>query len=307
MKFALNIPLAKLLPVTNGGKAACVRRMIAGLEAAGVDACLTSEHPAPSTEWLRTDPAAHDAVDPLTALSFIAGMSEKLQVFTNVVVLPFRNPFLTAKAAATLQVISDNRLILGVGTGYMIEEFDALGVPYRERGALTDEALEVMRAVWTGENVEFRGRHFHAVGNLARPAPTPPPPVWVGGGSDKALERAARWGDGWVPYFLMPTNDPTIRKSAVVSMDHFGEKVARLHELRDGMGRTAPFDLSVCPPFRPQTPTAENARRFLDEVAELEAHGVNWIWASLPAPSLEAYLDMVAWFGSEIIAVHGRR
>lgn len=306
MKFALNIPLAKVLPQVPGSKAECVRTMARALEKAGIDACLTSEHPAPSAEWLRTDPAAHDAVDPLTALAFVAGATDRLQVFTNVLVLPFRNPFLTAKAAATLQVMSDNRLIVGIGTGYMVEEFEALGVPYRQRGRLTDEALEVIRLAWTGEEVVYQGHHFNAPGNQARPAPTPPPPVWVGGGSDKALERAARWGDGWVPYFAVPTNDPVVRRSAVVSMDHFGEKVARLHDLRAGMGRTGPFDLSVAPPFRPQEAGPANARRFLDEVAELQAHGVNWIWTSLPAPSLEAYLDMVAWFGEDIVALHNR-
>lgn len=304
MQFALNMPLAKIVPESTMEAGETVRIMAQALETAGVDAALTSEHPAPSAEWLHNDPAGHDCVDPLTALAFVAGGTRRLKVFTNILVLPYRNPFLTAKAAATLQILSDNRLLLGVGTGYMQEEFEALGVAYKERGALTDEALEVIRMAWQGGAVVKQGRHFNAIGNEPRPLPSPSPPIWVGGGSDRAIERAARLGDGWVPYFTVPTNDPVVRKSAVVSMEHFGEKVARLRELREEMGRTGPFDLSVAPPFRPKEPTRENAQRFLEEMHELAEHGVNWTWTSLPASSLEGYLEMVRWFGEEIIEVY---
>lgn len=301
MEFALNIPIAKLVQESPLPKGRLVAQMARALEDAGLSACLTSEHPAPSAQWLREDPAAHDCVDPLVALAVVAGATERLKLFTNVLVLPYRNPFMAAKQAATLQVMSDNRLLLGVGTGYMAEEFEALGAPYCERGRLMDEAIEVMRMAWTGEEVRYQGRHFNAPGVQARPAPATPPPVWVGGGSDKAIERAARIGDGWVPYFAVPTNDPVVRKSAVVDMAHFAEKTVRLHEMRAAHGRTGPFDLAVAPPFRPREATRENAERFLGEVSELAGHGVNWIWTSVPATSLEAYLDIVAWFGEEVV------
>ena len=306
LKFALNIPLAKLLQEVDMPRGELVATMARALEDAGLSACLTSEHPAPSSEWLHNDPAAHDCVDPLTALAYVAGATSKLQLFTNILILPFRNPFLTAKAAATLQIMSDNRLLLGVGVGYMKEEFEALGVNHKERGALMDEALEVIRMAWAGGSVKKQGRHFNAIGNEPRPVPDPAPPIWIGGGSDKAIERAARHGDGWVPYFTVPTNDPVVRRSAVVDMDHFGEKLARLHELREEMGKTGPFDLAVAPPFRPQEPSEANARRFLEEVGELESRGVNWIWTSVPARSLESYLDIVRWFGEDIVSAHAK-
>lgn len=302
MKFALNIPLAGLVPqAETGSRAATVRIMARALEDAGLSACLTSEHPAPSAQWLHNDPGAHDCVDPLTALAFVAGATERLKVFTNVLILPFRNPFLAAKSAASLQVLSDDRLLLGVGVGYMKAEFEALGVDYSERGALMDEAIETIRLAWSGGAVDAKGRHFNAAGIEPRPVPSPPPPIWVGGGSDRALERAARHGDGWVPYFTVPTNSPDVRRSAVVDMDHFGEKLARLSERREELGRTGPFDLSVAPPFRPKEASSANARRFLGEVEQLAGHGVNWIWTSLPAPSLEEYLDFVRWFGEEVV------
>ncbi len=104
----------------------------------------------------------------------------------------------------------------------------------------------------------------------------------------------------------MPTNDPVVRRSAVVSMDHFGEKAARLREMREEMGRTGPFDFAVAPPFRPQEPSRANAQRFLDEVHELAGHGVNWIWTSVPARSLESYLEIVDWLGEDVIGAYSR-
>jgi alkanesulfonate monooxygenase SsuD/methylene tetrahydromethanopterin reductase-like flavin-dependent oxidoreductase (luciferase family) len=172
---------------------------------------------------------------------------------------------------------------------------------------VTDEALETIRLAWQGGAVVKQGRHFNAVGNEPRPIPTPPPPIWIGGGSDRAIERAARWGDGWVPYFTVPTNDPVVRRSAVVSMDHFGEKAARLRAMREEMGRTGPFDFAVAPPFRPQEASQANAQRFLDEVHELAGHGVNWIWTSVPARSLESYLEIVRWLGEDVIGAYNRR
>ncbi len=305
MEFALKLPMAELVQDPAIDRARVVATMAKALEAAGVSAALTSEHPAPSAQWLRNDPGAHDCLDPLTALAFVAGCTERLKVFTNVLVLPYRNPFLTAKAAATLQLLSGDRLLLGVGIGYQREEFEALGIRYEERGALMDEAIETIRHAWAGGPVVRQGRHFNAVGNEPRPVPRPAPPIWIAGGSDKAVERAARLGDGWVPYFVVPTNDPTVRKSAVVSMDHFAEKIERLRKLRHEAGRTGPFDLSVAPPFRPKEATRASAERFREEVHQLADLGVNWIWTSFPRMSLQAYLDFVAWFGEEVIAKVG--
>lgn len=121
---------------------------------------------------------------------------------------------------------------------------------------------------------------------------------WAG----EVCERAARWGDGWMPYFTVPTNDPTVRMSSVVSMEHFAEKATRLRELRDKLGKSTPFDFAVRPPFRFETTARGDTDQFLQEARELETYGANWIWTRIPAPSRAAYLDNVAWFGQEIIA-----
>ncbi len=306
MDFALNMPLTSILPSGTHGSMDAVRAMAKALETAGVSAALTSEHPAPSSYWLHNDPTGHDCLDPFVALSFIAAVTTKLKVFSNIIVLPYRNPFMTAKAAATAQVLSDNRFILGVGIGYQEEEFEALGVAFKERGKLTDEALETIRQIWAGGSVVKKGMHFNAVGNEARPVPKPAPPIWVGGGSYKAVERAAKLGDGWLPHFSVPTNDPIVANSSVVSMENFGQKVARIHELRGQLGRTEKFDVSVAPPFRPKQLDHASAQRFLGEVKELEDLGATWIWTSIPSHSVEEYLDVAAWYGEEIIAVYNK-
>ena len=302
MKFALLMPIDRVSPSGEFQSGEAVRDIAMALERAGVSAGFLSEHPAPSADWLHTDPSGHDALDPFTALAFAAAATRRLKVLSNVVVLPYRNPFLTAKAAATLQILSDNRFILGVGVGYQQVEFDALGVPHAERGALTDEALETIELAWKGGPVVKRGRHFDAVGNEPRPCPSLPPPVWIGGGSDRAVERAARWGDGWLPYFSVPAHDPRARESAVVSMEQFREKVDRLRELRQRLGRTGPFDLAVKSPCPPHAATKAEAGEFLEQTHRLREHGATWIWTPLPAPSRAAFLENVAWFGEEIIA-----
>jgi probable F420-dependent oxidoreductase len=302
MKFGLSLPLGRISPPGEFQSGEAVREIALAMERAGVAAASLSEHPIPDAEWLHNDPAAHDALEPLTALAFVAAATKQLSVFTNVMVLPYRNPFLTAKAAATLQVLSDNRLILGIGVGYQQAEFEALGVPFRQRGALTDEALETIKLAWQGGRVVKKGRSFNAVGNEPRPVPSPSPPIWVGGASDKALERAVRWGDGWIPHFSVPTNDPVVMQSSMVSMEDFRKKVDGLREARDKLGMSGPFDIAPGSLFRPKTTTRSDADQFLEGARKLAACGATLLWTPLPAPSRAAYLENVAWFGEEVIA-----
>jgi probable F420-dependent oxidoreductase len=302
VKFLLQAPIDHIDPQGEFQCGEGARAIALVLERAGVSGAVISEHPAPSAAWLHSDAAAHDTLDPFTGLAFLAAATTRLKVVSNVVVLPLRNPFLTAKAASTLQVLSDGRFIMGAGIGYQKEEFDALGVPFTQRGALADEALETIRLVWKGGTVVKKGRYFNAVGNESRPVPSPPPPIWIAGASDRAVERAARWGDGWMPHFAPPTHDAIVKASSVTSMEHLGEKIARLNELRAQTSRTAPFDIIVGGPFRPKAATRADAEEFIENTRQLESRGATWTWTKLPAPSRAAYLENVAWFGEAIIA-----
>jgi probable F420-dependent oxidoreductase len=144
--------------------------------------------------------------EPLTLLSFVAARTRRVRLGTSVLVLPYHNPVRLAKAAATLDVLSGGRLILGVGVGVIEQEIRAMGSPYAERGAFTDESIAVMRALWTQDEPKFDGRFSRFDGMKFSPKPLQKPsiPVVIGGVSRPAIRRAARFGDGWQPLGLSP-------------------------------------------------------------------------------------------------------
>ena len=144
--------------------------------------------------------------EPLTLLSFVAARTQRVRLGTSVLVLPYHNPIRLAKAAATLDVLSGGRLILGVGVGAIEQEMQAMGSAFKERGAFTDEAIAVMRALWTEEDPRFDGRYSRFAGMKFSPKPLQKPsiPVVIGGVSRAAIRRAARLGDGWQPLGLSP-------------------------------------------------------------------------------------------------------
>jgi probable F420-dependent oxidoreductase len=299
MKFTMAIPLGEIAPGEFQSIEA-ISQMAHALESARVDACYVTDHPAPSAHWLHAN--GHDALDPFTALAFVAAATTRLRLHTSVVVLPYRNPFITAKAAATLQVLSGGRLILGLGVGYQKGEFDALGVDFHKRGAIADEALEVLRLAWAGGGVVKKGHNFNAVDNEPRPAPSPQPAIWIGGGSDKALERAARWGDGWSPFFAAPSLSKLNRDTGIQSVAQLREKIQRLRGLRAAQGKSGPLDIAIGPRAGFKTLSNEEAERFLEAVSELSQIGVTWASVELPHPSRMAYIENVQWFGEAVVA-----
>jgi probable F420-dependent oxidoreductase len=138
---------------------------------------------------------------PLATLSYLAATTKRVRLGTSVLVLPYHNPVELAKYAATLDQMSGGRVILGVGAGAMTEEFDALGVPFRQRGALTNEGIEIMKELWTNPDPHYRSQRWNLAGFKFAPKPVQQPaiPLWVGGSSSGALRRAATLGDGWHP------------------------------------------------------------------------------------------------------------
>jgi len=143
--------------------------------------------------------------EPLTLLSFVAARTKRVRLGTSVLVLPYHNPIRLAKAAATLDVLSGGRLILGVGVGAIENEMEAMGSPFKERGAFTDEAIAVMRTLWTEEDPRFVGTYSRFAGMKFSPKPLQTPlPIVIGGVSRAAIRRAARLGNGWQPLGLSP-------------------------------------------------------------------------------------------------------
>jgi probable F420-dependent oxidoreductase len=299
IKFSLAIPLGVIEPAGEFQSQEGAAHMGRALEASGAAACYVTDHPAPVAAWLHAH--GHDATDPFTSLSFVAAATTSLRLHTNVVVLPYRNPFITAKAAAILQVFSGGRLILGVGAGYQQGEFEALGIDYRKRDVLTDEALETIRLAWSGGPVVKQGHYFKAAGNEPRPVPKPHPTLWVGGGSDRAVQRAAKWGDGWSPFFTAPTLSPNNRALAIQSVEQLAEKIRVLAGLRAKMGKSDPFDICIGPRVPIKTMERLEAERYIEAVGRLVEIGVNWITTDLPHPNRAAYLEAVHWFGEEVV------
>jgi len=299
MQFCLHAPLGVITPCEFQNMAA-VRKIAGALEAAGVDACYVTDHPAPDAQWLHAN--GHDALDPFTALGFLAAASTRLLLMSFVVVLPYRNPFITAKAGATLQVLSGGRFIMGAGGGYQKADFDAIGADFHRRGALFNEALAVIDLAWRGGAVVKQGSTFHAVGNEPRPVPVPRPPIWIGGSTDKAVERAARWGDGWLPVFAQPTQAKINRETFIQTEDELRVKIDRLKELRHAAGKTGRFEIGMAPRDKLEFGTRAGADRYLEDMARLAEAGVTWGMGDLPHATLQEYLDAVQWFGEEVIA-----
>ncbi|HEU4341943.1 MAG TPA: LLM class F420-dependent oxidoreductase [Candidatus Binatia bacterium] len=152
--------------------------------------------------------------EPLTCLAFLAGCTETIRLGMSVMVLPYRHPLYWAKIATTIDHLSTGRLIMGVGVGWMAEEFNALGASFAERGHVSDEQLRLLENLWRDERVTFAGKHY-AVKDIAfnpKPLQQPRIPIWVGGEGRLAQRRAGTYGDAWFPYFVRITPGELARR-----------------------------------------------------------------------------------------------
>jgi len=168
-------------------------------------------------------------IDVAVTLGYLAARTSRIMLGTGVFVLPMRNPFHVARSWAALQHLSGDRAVLGLATGWMAEEFLAVGEDFRTRGARMDEMLEILRLLWTGEPVEFHGEYFDFEPVHFAGAPRRPPPLVFGGHAERALRRAAVWGTGWF--------GPNLE------LDASRVLTTRLDQLREELGRAGePFD-----------------------------------------------------------------
>ena len=193
------------------------------LEQSGIDSIWLSDRlssPAPVPEVM-------------TTLAAIAARTTKLKFGPSVIVLPYRTPVVAAKEMATIDWLSKGRLFPAVGVGVELpREFDASGVPFKERGKRTDEAIHVIRLLWTQDEVSFQGEFYKLDRVTIFPKPwQTPPPIWIGGKSEAAIRRTARLGDGWIPSFITPeelrvgverVKEMAVAAGREVPEDHFG-------------------------------------------------------------------------------------
>jgi probable F420-dependent oxidoreductase len=238
-------------------------------------------------------------LEPLSALAFVAARTRRVGLGTSVLVLPYRNPVVVAAEAATLHLLSGDRLILGVGAGWMREEFKALGLDPAERGARLDEYIEVLRTLWSEQRASFSGRFvdFDEV-MLAIPPRDAVPPVWVGGNTRPALRRALRLGDGWHGFEVYAEEMPAVR----TTLDELGDELERdPAELELSLAR------GMVPPDRASDSFIPDRRNLGESAAEMveelgryaeAAVGLVAIQVGLPAPEMPAALE---WFAAEVM------
>ena len=241
-------------------------------ESLGYHLIMASDHIAITTDVQGRYPAPF--YEPISLLSWLAGVTDTIELGTTVIIIPYRSPLEVARATANIDQLSGGRFILGVGIGWAQEEFKALNVPFKSRGAMTNEYLEIIKLLWTQDVASYEGRFvsFQDVHTAPRPLRSPHPPVWVGGPSDAALRRTVRYGDAWHP----------IR----IRMDHFKDTgIPRLREIADEEGQPMP---ALCPRIKlrlTNSPVGDADRMVgvgsLDQVhrdlADLEALGCSYV------------------------------
>ncbi|BBZ27920.1 LLM class F420-dependent oxidoreductase [Mycolicibacterium madagascariense] len=303
MKFAITHPMHSHPYDAELASGPGVGAVAVAAEAAGFSGFGFTDHPAPTQRWLQS--GGHDALDPFVAMGFAAARTTTLRLIPNVVVLPYRNPFVVAKAGATLDLLSGGRFTLAVGVGYLKREFAALGVDFEERGALFEEALRAILEVWTGDDVSFEGRHFTASGITAhpRPASRPHPPIWIGGNTAAARRRAVRYGDGWCPFPAPPQLAQTARTSALDSLTALGEAIDDLRRRCDDAERDpSTLDVTFTNVDGGSPADADfEADRYLAGVDRLARLGVTWVQVHVPGDGLARTLEAIQKFGEQVI------
>jgi probable F420-dependent oxidoreductase len=277
-----------------------VTEICSAIERAGFHGCNVTDHPCPSGRWL--DAGGHHAQDPFVMLSLVAAATLTVRLQTGTLVLPYRNPFITARAVATLDVFSGGRVTLGVGAGYMKGEFFALGVDFERRNEIVDEYIAALKAAWTADEFSFKGTGYEVRGAriLPRPVQRPHPPLLIGGNSHRAIRRAVELGDAWNPFFTAPgvsstsrtaplTNDADLAVALQYLREHCA-KIGREHPPEIILGGLGAFDQSTSSAF------------FIDRIGKLHDMGVRGCAVHLLATSRRQWCDHAERFGAEVLA-----
>ena len=275
-------------------------RFAKAAEAAGFSGMGFTDHPAPTDRWLQA--GGHDALDPFAALAFVAAVTDTIRLIPNVVVLPYRNPFLVAKSVATIDALSGGRFTLAVGTGYLKGEYKALGVDFEDRNVIFDEAIEVLRGVWNEADFSYEGTGFVAYGQTANPQPGHVP-IWIGGNSKLSRRRVAQSADGWVPFPAPRVLATTAKSPPLETVEDLAEMLDYLWRQVDEAGRDrADLDISFGTPAG-GSPAGDdfNADEHLAGLAELATLGVTWSSVSVPGDSIDHAIETLERYGELVI------
>jgi probable F420-dependent oxidoreductase len=250
-------------------------------------------------------PGAGYHLETLTTMSFLAGATKRIRFATSVMIAPYRNPILTAKMLSSLDVLSNGRVIVGLGVGWMKEEFNNLQTPpFEDRGKVTDEYIKAFRELWTSDNPSFQGKYcnFSNVVFLPKPVQKPTIPIWIGGHSKQAIRRAARLGDGWHPIGGVPT--------IPLEPEDIAKDMSMLREHAENAGRdpkTIRVALKGSLFDREKQIAPGKRRRFIGDAEEIasdirayRAVGVDTMIFDVRRPGIAETLERMEWMAKEV-------
>jgi probable F420-dependent oxidoreductase len=294
MRWTLALPTDQIDDGQNFTNGSSIGVMASALQGAGVSACHVTDHPFPPAQFVAR--GGHHALDPLIALSFAAAATTTLLLHTNVYIAAYRHPVLAAHGVASLDALSDGRVVLGVAAGYLQGEFAALDVAFDGRGALLEQAVVTMKRLWAGEAT--------ASGNVLQPLPRqrPHPPIWFGGNSPAAIRRVVRHGQGWAPFPASSALATAVGTTPMADVPALRRALGTLRQAAHDAGRTDPIEVCCTPFSHPHKRGRLEPERLLEEAAVLDELGVTWLSVRLGAPSLAGYLENVEQFGKEVVA-----
>jgi probable F420-dependent oxidoreductase len=300
MKISAVLPFDRLDCGTEFVSPEAVKEISTLLERLGFDGCSVTDHPCPTGRWL--DAGGHFAQDPFVMLSLVAAHTTRLRLQTGILVLPYRNPFITARAVATLDVFSKGRVSLGVGAGYLKGEYRALGIDFEQRNEIMDEYLKALKAAWCHDEFTFEGTGYKAQGNriLPRPLQQPHPPLWIGGNSKRAIRRAVELGDAWNPFFTTGALTTTSRTLDMTGEADLAEGIAYLKAQSEQTGRAKPPAIILGNLFAPGEPST--AAALVDRLGACAALGVTGAATHIEGNSRAAWCDNAERFAKEVMA-----
>lgn len=300
MRINVTLPFDQIQNPEEFLRPEAVTQIGAVMERVGFSGCNVTDHPCPSGRWL--DAGGHHAQDPFVMLSLVAAATRTVRLQTGILVLPYRNPFITARAVATLDVFSGGRVTLGIGAGYLKSEYHALGVDFDRRNEIVDEYIGALKAAWTADEFSYKGTGYEARGSriLPRPLQQPHPPLLIGGNSHRAIRRAVEMGDAWNPFFTAPGVSSTSRTApmtdendlavAIRYMREHCEKVGREHGPEVILGSLSPVGRQF------------NAESLLQRIGKLQEMGISGAAVHIQADTRAEWCDLAERFGADVLA-----
>ena len=250
-------------------------------------------------------PGHGDALEQLSLMAFVAGISEHARLVTSVMILPHRNPLITAKVLATIDVLSKGRLTVGVGVGWLREEFQALGAAdFDKRGRVSDEYLEIIKKCWTQDPVTHSGEFyaFEPLHCMPHPVQVPHPPIWIGGHSLPSLRRVARRGDGWQPVGATSASPlgPAEFQSLLDHLKRLTDAEGRDYESLTIAFKAPSYDPGRVPPGHDRLRFTGEPGRIAEDLLAYQAMGVTEVAFDFRSPPVSKTLDRMHHFMAEV-------